>query len=193
MIPRISEAGEKKLQMLHQVIFNCSALPRNVERNILQFEGYLRKRARDMEEDDLQFMGWLLELETDSSVDELSNSICQFLCSRPNGERDGVSFTSSSVGERSFRTRSVAATLTMEDIRKKLLRLQEEEDEVTRSKVKQMNDEISQNGSEKVQRWLHDSYNGSNDDIVEKSYGECQKSTSGINGSWDAAKFCECW
>jgi hypothetical protein len=26
--------------MLHQVIFNCPALPRNVERNILQFESY---------------------------------------------------------------------------------------------------------------------------------------------------------
>jgi hypothetical protein len=34
-----------------------------------------------------------------------------------------------------------------------------------RAKVKQMNDEISQNGGEKVQRWLHYSYNGSNDDI----------------------------
>jgi hypothetical protein len=34
-----------------------------------------------MEEDDLQFMGWLLELEMDRSMDGLSNSICQFLCS----------------------------------------------------------------------------------------------------------------
>jgi ribosomal protein S20 len=56
--------------------------------------------------------------------------------------------------------------------------LQLQEDEITRldeqnqrrmanlrTKVKQMNDEISQNGGEKVQRWLHYSYNGSNDDI----------------------------
>jgi hypothetical protein len=34
--------------------------------------------------------------------------------------------------ETNFRTRSVAETLTIEDIRKKLLLLQEEEDEVTR-------------------------------------------------------------
>jgi hypothetical protein len=65
-----------------------------------------------------------------------------------------VSSTSSNVRERSFQRRSVAETLTIEDIRKKLLRLQEEEDEVTRldeqnrrrlanlrTKVKQMNDE----------------------------------------------------
>jgi hypothetical protein len=58
MIRRILEAGEKKLQMLHQVIFDCPALPKNVERNVLQFEGYdaddydglnmVRERARDM-------------------------------------------------------------------------------------------------------------------------------------------------
>jgi hypothetical protein len=66
-----------------------------------------------------------------------------------------VSSTSSSVGERSFRTMSVAETLTIEDIRKKLLRLQEEEDEVTsldeqnrrrmaniRTKVRQMNEKV---------------------------------------------------
>jgi hypothetical protein len=81
-----------------------------------------------MEEDDLQFMGWLLDLKTDRSLDELSSSICQFLCNRPNG---GVSSTSSSVGEHSFRTRSVAEALTIEDIRKKILRLQEEKDVVT--------------------------------------------------------------
>jgi hypothetical protein len=34
-----------------------------------------------------------------------------------------------------------------------------------RTKIKQMNDKISRNGGEKVQRWLHDSYNGFNDDI----------------------------
>jgi hypothetical protein len=34
-----------------------------------------------------------------------------------------------------------------------------------RTKVKQMNDKLSRNGSEKLQRWLHDSYNGSDDDI----------------------------
>jgi hypothetical protein len=64
--------------------------------------------------------------------------------------------------------------LTIEDIKKKLLLLQEEEDEVTcleeqnrrrmanlRTKVKEMNDKISRNGGEKVQRWLHDSNNGS--------------------------------
>jgi tetrahydromethanopterin S-methyltransferase subunit G len=85
-----------------------------------------------------------------------------------------VSSTSSSVGERCIRTTSAAETLTIKDNRKKLLRLQEEEDEVTRldeqnrrrmtnlrTKVKQMNGEISQNGGEKVQRWLHASYNGS--------------------------------
>jgi hypothetical protein len=92
-----------------------------------------------------------------------------------------VDQTSSSVGERRFRTRSVAEALTIEDIMKKLLRLQEEEDEVThldeqnrrgmhamanlRTKVKRMNDELSRNGGEKVQRWLHDSYDGFNDDI----------------------------
>jgi hypothetical protein len=133
MIRRISEAGEKKLQLLHQIIFDCPALPKNVERNILQFAGYdaddyegltmVRERARNMEEDDLQFLGWLLGLETIRSVDGLRSSICQFLCSRPNGERDGVSSSSSSVGEQSFRTRSVAEALTMEDIRKKLMRL----------------------------------------------------------------------
>jgi hypothetical protein len=90
------------------------------QRNILQFEGYdaddyegltmVRERARDMEKEDLQFMGWLLGLKTDRSVDELSNSICQFLCSRPNGERDGVSSTSSRVGERNFRKRCVSKT-----------------------------------------------------------------------------------
>jgi hypothetical protein len=63
MIRRISVAGKKKLQMLHQVIFNCPDIPRNVERNILQFEGYdaddyegltmVRERARDMKIDDL--------------------------------------------------------------------------------------------------------------------------------------------
>jgi hypothetical protein len=55
--------------------------------------------------------------------------------------------------------------------------LQDEQDEVTylneqcrrrmanlRTQIKQMNNEISRNG-EKVQRWLHDSFNGSNDDI----------------------------
>jgi hypothetical protein len=75
--------------------------------------------------------------------------------------------------------------LTIEDIRRKLLSLQEEEDEVTRldeqkrhrignlrTKVKQMIDEILQNGGEQVQRWLHDSYNGSNDHIhSNKSFG----------------------
>jgi hypothetical protein len=121
----------------------------------------------------MQFMGWLLGLETDSSVDGLSNSICQFWCSRSSS-----SVASSSVEERSFRTRSIAETLTIEDIKKKLLRLQEEEDEVTRldeqnrrrmaklrAKVKQMNKEISRNGGEKVQRWLHDSYNSSDNAI----------------------------
>jgi hypothetical protein len=29
-----------KMQMLHQVVFDFPALPRNVERNLLQFEGY---------------------------------------------------------------------------------------------------------------------------------------------------------
>jgi hypothetical protein len=132
----------------------------------------VRDPAPDMVED----KSWLLGVETDRSVDGLSNSICQFLCSRPNGGRDGVSSTSSSFGEQSFQTRSVAEILTIEDIRKELLQLQE--DEITRldeqnqrrmanlrAKVKQMNDEISQNGGEKVQRWLHYSYNGSNDDI----------------------------
>jgi hypothetical protein len=77
-------------------------------------------------------MSWLLGLETDRSVDGLSNSICHFLCSRPNSERDGVSSTSSSVGERIFRTRSVAEALTIGDIIKNFLLLQEEENEVTR-------------------------------------------------------------
>jgi hypothetical protein len=80
------------------------------------------------EKDDLQFMGWLLGLEADRLVDRLSNSSCQFLCSRPNAERDDVSSISSSVGEQSFRTKSVAETFTIKHIRKKLLRLQEEED-----------------------------------------------------------------
>jgi hypothetical protein len=92
---------------------------------IVQFDyerlAIVRERARDMEEDDLQFMGWLLGLETDRSMDGLSNSICQFLCSRPNGERYGLSLTSTTVGEQSFRTRSVAETLTIEDTMKKLL------------------------------------------------------------------------
>jgi methyl coenzyme M reductase gamma subunit len=67
MIRRFLEAGEKKLQMLHQVIFYCPALPKNVKRNILHFEGYdtddyegrtmVRERARDMEEGILQFIG----------------------------------------------------------------------------------------------------------------------------------------
>jgi hypothetical protein len=35
-----SEAGEKELQMIHQVIFDCLAIPKDVEKNILQFEGY---------------------------------------------------------------------------------------------------------------------------------------------------------
>jgi hypothetical protein len=56
-------AGEEKLQMLHEVIFDFPALPKNVQKNILLFEGYdadeeltmVRERARDMEEDDLQF------------------------------------------------------------------------------------------------------------------------------------------
>jgi hypothetical protein len=61
-----------------------------------------------------------------------------------------------------------------------------------RTKVRQMNDEISRNGGEKVQRWLHDNYNGSADihstksfEIVQTSknfYDDSQKSTSGING-----------
>jgi hypothetical protein len=61
------------------------------KKNILQFVGYdaddcegltmVRERARDMEEYDLQFMVWLLELGTDRSVDRLSHSIYQFLCS----------------------------------------------------------------------------------------------------------------
>jgi hypothetical protein len=33
------------------------------------------------------------------------------------------------------------------------------------TKVKQMNEKISQNDGEKVQRWFHEIYNGSNDDI----------------------------
>jgi hypothetical protein len=63
------------LQKLHQVIFDCPAVPKNVARNILQFEGYdaddyeevsmVRERVLHMEEDDLQFMDWLLGLETD--------------------------------------------------------------------------------------------------------------------------------
>jgi hypothetical protein len=40
MIRRFLEAGEKKLQMLHQVIFDCHALPKNVKWNILHFQGY---------------------------------------------------------------------------------------------------------------------------------------------------------
>jgi hypothetical protein len=104
------------------------------------------------------------------SLSGLSNNICQILCSRRNEQRDGVSSTSSKVGERNFRTRIVAETLTIEDIRKKLLRLQEEEDEVMlldeqNRRHMAMNNEISRNGGEKVQRWLHDSYNGSNDDF----------------------------
>jgi hypothetical protein len=77
------------------------------ERNILQFDDYagdyerliiVRERARDMEEDGLQLMGWLLGV-----VDGLSNSIRQFLCSRPNGGQDGVSSTSSSFGDKVFK------------------------------------------------------------------------------------------
>jgi hypothetical protein len=52
-----------------------------------------------------------------------------------------------------------------------------------RTKVKQMNDEISKNGGEKMQKWLHDSYNGSDDDIHStKSFKIAKKSTSGIDG-----------
>jgi predicted nucleic acid-binding Zn-ribbon protein len=100
-----------------------------------------------------------------------------------------VSSTSSSVGERSFRSRSVAKALTIEDIRKKLLRLQEEENEVSRlyeqnrrrmanirTKVRQINDEISRNGGEKEQRWLQDSCNGSDDDHSTKSFEIVQTS-----------------
>jgi hypothetical protein len=44
-----------------------------------------------------------------------------------------------------------------------------------------MKDEISQNGGEKVQRCLHDSYNGSNDDIHStKSFKNVQKSKNGM-------------
>jgi phage shock protein A len=68
--------------------------------------------------------------------------------------------------------------MPIEDIINQLLRLQEEEDEVThldeqnrrsmanlRTKVSQMNDKLSRIVVEKVQRWLHDSNNGSDDDI----------------------------
>jgi arginine decarboxylase-like protein len=68
-----------------------------------------------------------------------------------------------------------------------------------RRKVKQMNNEKSQNSGEKVQRWLHDSYNGSNDDIHStKSFGIVHQTsknsteTSEINCCWNAAKLCEC-
>jgi hypothetical protein len=44
-----------------------------------------------------------------------------------------------------------------------------------------MNDEISQNGGEKVQRWLHDSYNGSIDDIhATKSFKIVQTSKNSM-------------
>jgi hypothetical protein len=131
------------------------------ERRKKQFEGYdtddyegltmVRERAQNMDEDDLQFMGWLLGLGTDRSV----YGVSKWVFVQPTKRWTSVSSTSSSVGERSFRTRSDAETLTIEDIRKKLLRLQKEEDEVMRLEgqnwrrnMKQMNDEISRNGSD---------------------------------------------
>jgi hypothetical protein len=111
--------------MSKETFYNLRAMTLTTTRDMV------RERARDMKEDDLQLMGWLLGLETDRSVDGLSNSRCKFLCSRPNGERDGVSSTTSNVRERSFQRRSVAETLMIEDIWKKIMQLQEEEDEGT--------------------------------------------------------------
>jgi hypothetical protein len=62
MIRRISEAGPVRKNY------------KNVERNILQFEGYDTEdyeRLTMVRKDGLQFMGWLLGLETDRSVDGL--------------------------------------------------------------------------------------------------------------------------
>jgi hypothetical protein len=88
----------------------------------------VRGRARDMVADDLQFMGWLLGLETDRSVDGLSNSICQFLCSRPNGERDGASLTCSNVGGHNFRTRSVRIILLTNNAEKAIAMIEKNYD-----------------------------------------------------------------
>jgi hypothetical protein len=49
-----------------------------------------------------------------------------------------------------------------------------------RTKVRQMNDEISQNDGEKVQRWLHDNYNGSDDIHLTKSFEIVQTSKNSM-------------
>jgi hypothetical protein len=86
LIRRISEADEGMLQLLHGVIFGCTATSRKLERNILEFVGYeaddydelvgVRERARALEERDLQFVGWLLGLGAVSTVDRLCKDIC---------------------------------------------------------------------------------------------------------------------
>jgi hypothetical protein len=49
-----------------------------------------------------------------------------------------------------------------------------------RTNVRQMNDEISQNVGEKVQRWLHDNYNGSDDIHLTKSFEIVQTSKNSM-------------
>jgi hypothetical protein len=95
-------------------------------------------------------------LNTDRSVNGLINSVCQF----EHGERCTVNDMACQQP-----VQVLAEALTKKDIRKKLLQLQEEEDGVTRldeqnrhcmanlrTKVRQINNEISRNGGEKVQR-----------------------------------------
>jgi hypothetical protein len=86
LIRRISEANERILQLLHGVIFGCTATLRKLERNILEFVGYddyemldVWGRARALAGRDLRSVGWLLGLEAVSTVDRLRKDICKFL------------------------------------------------------------------------------------------------------------------
>jgi hypothetical protein len=178
-VRRISEADEENLQLLHGIIFGCTALTRKLERNILEFKGYepdeyeelvgVRERARALDERDLQFVGWLFGLRTVSTGDRLFRDICKFLSGQLESERgsrsdsettrsDGRSVMSGVQGVQSeYERRRLQAE---EANTKQIIELEKQLAECRRKAqcrdaVSSMGDNFSLRSSEKVQNWLH--------------------------------------
>jgi hypothetical protein len=125
------------------------------------------QRALNADEEDLEFTSWLLGLKNNCSMDELSGNICRFLCDSPNAEQDKISLTNSraTIRKLSFKAVSVAAS-SKEDVlkalrlrlekEKELLRMKQQENEHRmrilehKWRVREAEDDISQNKSEKV-------------------------------------------
>jgi hypothetical protein len=173
-VRRISEADEEKLQLLHGIIFGCTALTRKLERNILEFKGYepddyeelvgVRGRARALYERDLQFMSWLLGLRTVSTGGRLCRDICKFLSGQlggGHGSRSDPETTRSSgrrvmsIQSEDERHRLQAAEANANQIIDLEKQLAECRRKARRSDaVSSMSDICSLRSSEGVQNWL---------------------------------------